>query len=56
MKNLEKKTMSNVQNHVRDYGSDPYFIKKANKPTSGSSSEIIKALFGKKWISERSTG
>ncbi|WP_181182399.1 hypothetical protein [Sphingobacterium lumbrici] len=32
MKNLEnKKTMSNVQNHVRDYGNDPYFIKKANK-------------------------
>lgn len=48
MKNLEnKKTMSNVQNHVRDYGNDPYFIKKANKS---------KLFFGKKWIPERITG
>lgn len=32
MKNLEnKKTLSNKTNHVRDYGNDPYFVKKANK-------------------------
>ncbi|MBX2922905.1 MAG: hypothetical protein KF746_11975 [Chitinophagaceae bacterium] len=32
MKNLEnKKAVRNNPNEVRDYGNDPYFIKKANK-------------------------
>jgi len=32
MKNLEnKKATDNVLNSVRDYGNDPYFVKKANK-------------------------
>lgn len=32
MKNLEKKKATgNVLSSVRDYGNDPYFVKKANK-------------------------
>lgn len=32
MKNLEnKKAMDSIHNPVRDYGNDPFFVKKANK-------------------------
>ncbi len=31
MKNLENKKVKTQPNHVRDYGNDPYFVKKANK-------------------------
>lgn len=52
MKNLENKKVKNQPNHVRDYGNDPYFVKKANKSKAflekhGFPNELLNKMSGK---------
>lgn len=52
MKNLVNKKVKTQPNHVRDYGNDPYFVKKANKSKAflekhGFPNELLNKMSGK---------